>query len=127
MYGSCFLAIDRRLAQLPRLAAAVVVAAAAAAAAAAAVVADAATLIAHSIHSTETGQPAQPGGPPSYPNMSVDRLYYSHKGELRSRKEEHTATLGLLYYSSLWQDLLKLYSEEVTNIWRNHFLIREVS
>ena len=125
MYGSCFLAIARRLAQLPRLAAAVVVAAAAAAAAA--VVADAATLIAHSIHSTETGQPAQPGGPPSYPNMSVDRLYYSHKGELRSRKEEHTATLGLLYCSSLWQDLLKLYSEEVTNIWRNHFLIREVS
>ena len=102
MYGSCFLAIDRRLAQLPRLAAAVVVAAAAAAAAAAVVVVDAATLIAHSIHSTETGQPAQPGGrrsgPPSYPNMSVDRLYYSHKGELRSRKEEHTATLGLLYY-----------------------------
>ena len=92
------LAIDRRLAQLLRLAAAVVVAAAAAA-----VVVDAATLIAHSIHSTETGQPAQPGsrrsGPPSYPNMSVDRLYYSHKGELRSRKEEHTATLGLLYYS----------------------------
>ena len=101
MYGSCFLAIDRRLAQLPRLAAAVVVAAAAAAAAAATVVVDAATLIAHSIHSTETGQPAQPGGPPSYPNMSVDRLYYSsHKGELRSRKEEHTATLGLLYYCS---------------------------
>ena len=97
MYGSCFLAIDRRLAQLLRLAAAVVVAAAAAAAV------DAATLIAHSIHSTETGQPAQPGsrrsGPPSYPNMSVDRLYYSHKGELRSRKEEHTATLGLLYYT----------------------------
>ena len=94
------LAIDRRLAQLLRLAAAVVVAGAAAAAA---VVVDAATLIAHSIHSTETGQPAQPGsrrsGPPSYPNMSVDRLYYSHKGELRSRKEEHTATLGLLYYS----------------------------
>ena len=92
------LAIDRRLAQLLRLAAAVVVAAAAAA-----VVVDAATLIAHSIHSTETGQPAQPGsrrsGPPSYPNMSVDRLYYSHKGELRSRKEEHTATLGLLYYT----------------------------
>ena len=91
------LAIDRRLAQLLRLAAAVVVAAAA-------VVVDAATLIAHSIHSTETGQPAQPGsrrsGPPSYPNMSVDRLYYSHKGELRSRKEEHTATLGLLYYYS---------------------------
>ena len=107
MYGSCFLAIDRRLAQLLRLAAAVVVAAVAAAAAVAvagvAVVVDAATLIAHSIHSTETGQPAQPGsrrsGPPSYPNMSVDRLYYSHKGELRSRKEEHTATLGLLYYS----------------------------
>ena len=94
------LAIDRWLAQLLRLAAAVVVAGAAAAAA---VVVDAATLIAHSIHSTETGQPAQPGsrrsGPPSYPNMSVDRLYYSHKGELRSRKEEHTATLGLLYYS----------------------------
>ena len=97
MYGSCFLAIDRRLAQLLRLAASVVVAAAAAAAV------DAATLIAHSIHSTETGQPAQPSsrrsGPPSYPNMSVDRLYYSHKGELRSRKEEHTATLGLLYYT----------------------------
>ena len=96
MYGSCFLVIDRRLAQLLRLAAAVVVAAADA-------VVDAATLIAHSIHSTETGQPAQPGsrpsGPPSYPNMSVDRLYYSHKGELRSRKEEHTATLGLLYYT----------------------------
>ena len=101
MYGSCFLAIDRRLAQLLRLAAAAVVVAAGAAAAAAVV--DAATLIAHSIHSTETGQPAQPGsrrsGPPSYPNMSVDRLYYSHKGELRSRKEEHTATLGLLYYT----------------------------
>ena len=111
MYGSCFLAIDRRLAQLLRLAAAVVVAAAAAAAV------DAATLIAHSIHSTETGQPAQPGsrrsGPPSYPNMSVDRLYYSHKGELRSRKEEHTATL--VSFSSCQRNLIKTFQIEDMN------------
>ena len=28
---------------------------------------------------------------------------------------------------SLWQDLFKLYSEEATKIWRNHFLISEVT
>ena len=28
---------------------------------------------------------------------------------------------------SLWQDLLKIYSEKATKIWRNHFLISEVT
>ena len=28
---------------------------------------------------------------------------------------------------SLWQDLFKLYSEEATKIWRNHFPISEVT
>lgn len=63
MYGSCFLEASHR--QTAGAAAAAVLVAAAAAAAA--VVVDAATLIAHSIHSTETGQPTPAAEPPKRP------------------------------------------------------------